>query len=348
MIEPKTTITAAEVKEFLSLKQGKEITLTAIRKEFNILPGSKSFDAVRNIMYQLTEQKEGVRLVRSLGKKDGQYKVIKQVNAVPVFSVERERRPCSDLIFPRDFNTMMEMCFRENIIIREGDLILISGVSNFGKTTLCMNFCGENIDTRPVLMGNEYTTIDEEPTPRFLNRLDSMNVNNGGWVDWIDVDGNDKFTLLPVRDDYAEHVVKNKINIIDWINIETGEHFLISSVLDRIKRNLGRGIGIIAIQKGEGAEAGRGGQFTKDFADLELLIDRFGESDVLLTIGKVKEYSHPVIGKTYAYSILNGVKIVNFREVKRCPHCKGLGWTKGEKCEFCFGHKFIDANDEYF
>ncbi len=345
MAEIKPIITTAEVKEFLKNIEGKEISLTALRNELGIKRDDKSFDTVRNILFQLSEQKEGTKLVRPSGKKDGVYKVIKQVSPVPVFSIERERRPVFDLIFPRDFNTMQEMSFSRDIIIREGDLILISGVSNFGKTTLCMNFCGENIDAHPVLMGNEYTTTEEEPTPRFLNRLDSMDVNKDGWIDWIDVDGNDKFTLLPVREDYAEHIVKNKINIIDWINIETGEHYMIGTVLYGIKRNSGRGISIIAIQKSEGADAGRGGQFTKDFADLELLIDRFGESDVLLTIGKVKEYSHHVVGKTYAYSILNGVKIVNFREVKRCHHCKGQGWTKGEKCDFCLGHKFIDVEE---
>ena len=340
-------ITTADIKEFLSKQQGKEITLASIRKELNILAGSKSFDAVRNIMFQLSEQKDGTKLVRPSGKRDGVYKVIKQVTPVPVFSVERERRPVVDLIFPRDFNTMAEMSFRENVIIREGDLILISGVSNYGKTTLCMNFCGENINSHPVLMGNEYTTVDEEPAPRFLNRLDTMNVNNGGWIDWIDVDGNDRFTLLPVRDDFAEHIVKNKINLVDWINIETGEHFLIGSVLSGMKRNVGRGVVIAVIQKAEGADAGRGGQFTKDFADLELLIDKFGESDVLLTIGKVKEYNKNVIGKTFAYSILNGVKIVNFREVRKCGKCHASGYIKGEKCDQCFGKKFIDAEEEF-
>jgi len=336
-------ITTAEIREFLSRIQGRNVSLADIRKEFQIASGTKSFDSVRNILFQLAEQK----VIRPIGKAQGLYKVVKQVSPVPVFSVERERRPVSNLIFPRDFNSGMEMLFRENIVVREGDLILISGVSNFGKTALCMNFCGENIDAHPVLMGNEYTTTDEEPTPRFLNRLDSMSVNNnGGWVDWVDVDGNDKFTLLPVWDDYAEHIVKNKINIIDWINMETGEHYLIGSVLSGLKRNVGRGNIIAAIQKSEGVNAGRGGQFTKDFADIELLIDRFGESEVLLTIGNVKEYTRSVIGKTYAYSILGGVKIVNFREVKRCPHCHGQGWLKGEKCSECFGNKYLDEEKD--
>ena len=327
-------ITTAEVKDFLSQRQGQEITLEKLRAEFGIEKHTKSFDLIRNIMFQLAEGK----IVRPLSR--GQYKIITQVGSVPVFSIDRERRPPFELIFPRNFDTMMEMDFSNDIVIREGDLILISGMSNFGKTTLCLNLCGENISKRPVLMGNEYTTFVENeyvPTPRFLNRLDAMD-----WVEWVDVDGNDKFTLLPVRDDYAEHIVKDRINIIDWVNIETGEHYMIGTILGDIKKQLGRGIAIVAIQKAEGTTAGRGGQFTKDFADLELLVDKFGNNDVLLTIGKVKEYTKSVIGKTYAYSIGKGVKILNFREVKKCPDCRGQGYKVGKPCEICNTLKFVD------
>jgi len=189
-------------------------------------------------------------------------------------------------------------------------------------------------------MGNEYTSwVDENfiPTPRFVNRLESMD-----WVNWVDEEGNDKITLLPVRSDYAEHIIPDRINIIDWINIDTGEHYMIGTVLENIKKELGRGIAIVAIQKNEGATAGRGGQFTKDFTDLELLVDKFGTNDVLMTIGKVKEYNQNIIGKHYAYSIHRGVKVVGFREVKFCPNCHGSGAKKGEECELCLGKKYID------
>ncbi len=327
-------ITTDEVKDFLSHLQGQEISIGELRRELNIMSGTKSFDIIRMIMWRLAEQK----LVRVLRR--GQYKIVTQVAPIPVFSIERERRPPFDLMFPRNSDTDMEMGFAEFVVLREGDLILISGMSNYGKTTLCLNICGENIDKRPVLMGNEYSTIVDGQytiTPRILNRLDAMD-----WVEWVDQDGKDKLTLLPVRDDYAEHIVKDKINIIDWINIDTGEHYMIGTILEGIKKQLGRGLAIIAIQKAEGAAAGRGGQFTKDFADLELLIDKFGDSDVLLTIGKTKEYTEHVIGKTYAYGISKGVKIINFREVEKCPDCKGQGYKLGKPCEKCLSRKFID------
>ncbi len=287
-----------KVREFISTRGGREIDVNFIRKELKIDPNSKAWDGIHTIIYRLVEEKR----LRPSGKRDGVYRVVVEVKPVKVFIPGRERRPPFDLVFPRDFETMQQMNFAEDIVIREGDLILISGMSNFGKTTLCLNFCGENIDKNPVLMGNEYTVFVEDkteknpilakekykPASRFLSRLDTMSNKNEGWIDWVDGDGNDKFTLLPVRDDYAEHIIKDRINIIDWINIETGEHYMIGTILEGIKKQLGRGIAIIAIQKAEGATAGRGGQFTKDFADLELLIDGFGHDDALLTIGKVK------------------------------------------------------------
>ncbi len=142
------------------------------------------------------------------------------------------------------------------------------------------------------------------------------------WVEWTDGEGYDKFTLWPVRADYAEHIVKDRINIIDWINIDTGEHYMIGPIMEGIKRELGKGVGIIAIQKGEGADSGRGGQFTKDFADVEILLDKLPESDdVLLTIGKGKESKRKVMGRTFAYMIEDGIKIINFREIYKCKAC---------------------------
>lgn len=278
--------------------------------------------------------------LKQLGR--GHYRRIKLVKPVKVFIPSRERKPPFELFFPIDSYTKMNFDFGDDIVIREGDLIAIGGVSNYGKTTIVLNFLAENIQYEPILMGNEYTTrigdTDEfEPTPRFLNRLDSMD-----WVEWTNGDGEDRFTLLPVREDYAQHIVKNKINIIDWINLDADKLYNISKVEEDIKAELGRGIGIVVLQKGDGASASRGGQFTKDFIDCELLIDKLTETESMITIGKVKEYTKPVIGRRFGFGIVQGVKIVNFREIVKCKTCWGKGWVKGEHCDTCFGSGYQD------
>lgn len=329
-------LTRHQIEEWLTLEET-EFYIDKFREKHQISPESSNLYVAFNRL--CTEKK-----LKALGR--GLYKKVKQVKPVRVFMQERERKQPFELSFPKDFDTGMEFSFAEDIIIREGDIVTIGGVSNFGKTCLALNFCGENIRYNPVLMGNEYTTrvgdTDEyEPTPRFLNRLDNME-----WVEWVNGTGADAFTLLPVREDYAEHIIKDKINIIDWINLDANQLYGISKVMDDIKAEVGRGIAIPVLQKSEGAPIARGGQFVKDFTDCELNIDKFTENESMLTIGKVKEYTRPVIGRKFAFGIKQGVKITNFREIVKCNICYGKGWKKSGNtsvpCDDCNRTGYVD------
>lgn len=334
----KPELTTQDVKDLLVGYRGQDITLDKIRSELHIERGDKAFDTVRNIVFQLAEQ----RVLRYMTR--GLYKVIMPVSPVSVYGSERERRPLADLVFPRAFDTGMEMDFAEHVNIRENDMITIGGQKSKGKTLLALNLCGENLDKNPVLMGNEYTIETEkgvEPSPRFLNRLDTMSE----WIQWTNGDGQDRFTLLPVSDDYAEHVIKDRFNIIDWINIDGGKLYDIGMILGGIKKATGRGNSAVMLQKSEGATNPRGGQFVRDFSDLEILLDNFGDNpdDALLTVKGAKETTGRVVGKRYAFHMGGyGTKILNFREVKQCSYCYGKGWVKGMPCEYCFKTGWLD------
>ena len=325
-------VTQRDVEEFLKPLQGREIDLKTIRSEMKIKPESKSWDGIRTILFRLTEE----RIVKPSGKRDGVYKVITQVRPVSVFG-SSNHDTIFDLRWPRDYETGMEFPFAEHIVVRPGDLMVVAGVSNYGKTAVVINFLAENVDYFPcVLMGNEFTTADKKPTPRLLSRLRAID-----WVEWT-VEGRDKFVLLPVWGDYEEHVQKGKVNLIDWINIETGEHYLIGPMLEKIKRNNGDGLSIAVIQKEETKELGRGAGFTRDFADVYLTIDSHGEFESRLTVGKVKECKRRVTGRSWAFRIDDGAKISNVREVKKCFTCNGKGYTRFGKCNQCQGVKYVD------
>ena len=328
--------------EYLKSAQGKIVYLKDIRLAFNIEPGSKDDS---NLRTQLSTTMVEHKIVSPSGRNDGAYKVIKPVYPVRVFLPGRERRPIFNLKFPQDRQKQNEIGIASHIVMREGDLITIGGVKSKSKTTLCLNFTAENIEVKPILMGNEYTVLTDgayQPAPRFLNRLDEMKE----WVNWIDDEGYDRFTLLPVRDDYAEHIIKDRINIIDWINLDASRLYDISRVLEDCKSAIGKGILIVAIQMGENAINPRGGQFVRDFSDVEILLGGFGNEDFLMTIKGVKETpkgKSSIIGKTYAYSVAaNGTQIWNFREVIRCSKCKGSGTIKGDECFICQGKRYIE------
>lgn len=334
-----------KLMEYLKTAEGRVVNLKDIRDFLRIENGSKEDT---NLRTQMSKNLVDRKIVSPIGKGAGSYKVIKQVKPVRVFVPGRERRPKYILKFPKDHERDVEIDFAGAIGLRGGDLITIGGVKSTGKTTLCLNFAAENIDSRPVLMGNEYTVmVDDgfEPAPRFLSRLDLMSE----WTNWVDDDGYDKFDLLPVREDYAENIKADRINIIDWINLAGDKNYDIGKVLEGIKANLGRGIAIISLQKGEGAVNPRGGQYVRDFSDVEILLDSFGNGgDILLTLKGVKEPNpKSIVGRTYAYSIFDeGTKIFNFREVVKCPDCYGKGWVKtgnsSKPCDTCYKVGFVN------
>ena len=139
------------LKDFLKDAQGRDVSLQYLRAELKIDPATPSWETLKVLMHNLVKEK----VVRPSGRNDGNYHVVRQVKPVRVFAQERERRPPFGLVFPTDFETGMPMEFAEDIVIREGDVVTIEGVSNYGKTTMALNFCGENIKYNPVLMGNE-------------------------------------------------------------------------------------------------------------------------------------------------------------------------------------------------
>ena len=344
MTEPKEAL-SVQIKKYLSTAEGKRVHLKDIMEHLRIQKGSPDAD---NLRVQMTTTLVKQKIVYPSGHNDGWYKVVKQVQPVKVFGVNRKSRPPFPLVFPHDYETGMEMGFAESLIIREGDLITIGGVKSKGKTHFCLNLAAENIDLYPVLMGNEYTVEIEgknETAPRFFDRM----VRMSEWVQWTNGDGNDKFELLPVKEDYHIHVVPGRFNIIDWIDIDGGAAYEIGPVLYNIKRNIGRGVGVAVVQKSELVGNPRGGQYVRDYSDLEILLDGFGSNpdDILLTIKgakEIKEGSRPVVGHTYAYTIwAGGTQVRDFREVKKCNRCFGSGKSKNDECDNCWGRGYQDV-----
>ena len=55
----------------------------------------------------------------------------------------------------------------------------------------------------------------------------------------------------------------------------------------------------------------------------------------------VKESNRRVTGRTFAYGISQGVKIINFREVIKCKDCFGKGWKMNKPCDTCHKSGYI-------
>jgi len=329
-----------KLRQYLANARGREVNLKDIRVYLQIEPGGNDDHNLRTQMATtLVEDKT----VKPSGRNDGVYKVLTPVKAVEWWKDGSNDEPLT-FKFPKSHIDDTAFGIEDLVEIFAGDLILISGQSNYGKTCLALNLLAENINlfsAGNTLMGSEYTAADGQITPKFKRRMQKMD-----WVEWVQ-DGRPLFQLLPVGGDYEDYVEKDQLNVIDWISLP-GDYYLIDRVTKQIKDRVGMGVVVAVLQKNAKAEYGEGGERTIRYADIELKIDRFNETESILTIGKVKApKKRGLLGKKWAFGIEDyGANFVEIREVIKCPKCYDRGVTGNgdnrKRCPSCRGFKYIN------
>jgi len=327
-------LTQDQVWKWIELEND-DFRIEDFRRKHNIAPDSSNFSVA---IHRFEKERKIKRVSR------GCYRKVKTIEPVKWWDVE-DKQPL-DFCWPVSYIDGSTFGLEDLIEMYEADMILISGVSNFGKTSLTLNILAENLalfKKMPVLMGSEYTAADGKITPKFKKRLDQMAIIRNDAEYWVNGDGS-KFKLLPVGADYEDYVEADTSNYIDWISLP-GEYYLIDTVMKSIKDRVGNGIGVIVLQKNKASEHGEGGERTARYADVEIKIDPYGEES-MLTIGKVKSPKARVSGRSWAFKIQNyGANLAKIREVVRCYKCWGKGWVQGQKCEVCNGLKYIDKGE---
>ncbi len=263
-------------------------------------------------------------LLRRRGKK---FKALDKSTVKKMNPLTEARDNKIELKFPTRFG------FNETININEGDVIVIAGESNQGKSTLAMNILADNMDSLPVFF------ISTEMTPsKFAKRLATMT-----WVNPVREDDTPKFEYgFTDATNYEEIIEPDKINIIDWVGLRDN-YYQIENIIQDMKAYLNKGIAVLVLQKKEGQDAPVGGEFAYRRADVCFTI-----SKGLLKVLKVKDWNPPNPNyKTFAFKITdNECHFDNVHEVIKCEACKGYGKNFGKQCDKCQGTGWVDL-DEY-
>lgn len=217
--------------------------------------------------------------------------------------------------------------FDGDIEVYPKDIIVVSGVSNTGKSGFAINTVIENMDNYHVrLMGNE---LDAR---KFAHRMRYFD-----WVPLVNDNGQPKFEAIRRYENHQDIILPDALNIIDWLNL--GDNFWqVGKIIEGIQSKLTTGVCVIVLQKSEGKALGRGGDFSRDLASVYFAIDKD-----LLTVVKAKSYKRKnPNGKQYHFSLdCGGSSFNDIYEVKLCRHCGGkkVKYVKGgaEDCDGCQG-----------
>ena len=233
-----------------------------------------------------------------------------------------------EIKWPRGINDDTSFGFEESIKIYPGDLVVVAGEGNRGKTTFALNMLIENMDNYPcTYYSSEFNEI------KFRDRIERFN--------WVDVmkNGLPKFEVLP-RQQYYEDLIskrRNNINIIDWIRMDE-DPWKIRALLDRITQPLDQGICVVIQQKRTYKNVGEGGEGSVDLASVYLIM-----TNQRLKVEKVKVPNlYDPNYKNFGFELVSGTKFFNIREVKKCEKCNGNGSWKGTVCEECDGQGWIN------
>ncbi len=325
------TLTREQICQWL-LSEEDEFYIDKFRAKHQINPDSST-------LYVTFGRLCDERKLKKLGR--GLYRQVKFIK--PIDWRDTDEEAYFDLAYPYGHEDNSSFGFEDLINLSAGDLIVVSGVSNTGKSTFVLNILGENVARHKcILMGNEYATLGGKPSPKFKRRMMKMS-----WVNWND--GSSPFVLLPIREHFEDYIEPGAINIMDWINL-TDQFYKIGQIFEDIKVGVGDGIAVAVLQKEEQAELARGKGFTRDLADVYFTIDPFGDWESRLTVGKVKDPKKRVTGRSWAFKIVDGgANLHDIREVVRCNVCYGKKWKRSGNtsipCDACDRKGFINKGD---
>ena len=312
------------VDKWLLLHQGEKFDLDTICRQLEIKGGENRHHVVKKLSYEISKGK----LEKSVNVRPPIYNYINRTY-VTIDWVNTKEGGIVALQWPKGGDGS-KFGFDGHAVVSAGDLIVLAGNSNSGKTALCLNLLWENMDKFPcILMGNEYTDR------KFRRRVERMD-----WKNPLRGDGTPKFELIERYEGWKDIIQPNSINIIDWINL-SDNFWQIGHILEGIRAKLQDGIAVIVLQKSKGKDLGLGGEWGKHLTSLYLVMD-YGR----IYVEKCKEwYEHDPNGETYGFEIVGeGTRFQRIRLVEKCRACGGRGERFGSgKCNRCYGKGIIDV-----
>lgn len=163
----------------------------------------------------------------------------------------------------QDFPITWPLGVHSLCMIYPGNIIVVAGSKSAGKTAFLLNTVQLNQQQHEVVYLNS-----EMGDTEFRKRLELFEGTK--LTDW-------KFKAYHRMGNFEDLVTgEKKIFIIDFLEV-TADFWKVAQYIQGIHRKLKEGIAIIALQKSDAKEAGRGGDFSKEKSRLYMALDYLPE-----------------------------------------------------------------------
>lgn len=198
-------------------------------------------------------------------------------------------------VTPNNLDIKLPFKIEDYVKLYPSNVVVVAGAANAGKTAFMLNVIKMNLKN----YANRIRYFCSEGGAEELrSRLDLFPMSERDL---------DKFEAIKKTANFADAIVPDWINIIDFLEMTT-DLWVVNDYLTAIQNKLTTGIGIVAIQKKDGARLGRGAEFGLEKPKLYVTID----SGVLKII-KAKDWRDKKInpnGMTAKFKLVNGCKFI--------------------------------------
>lgn len=233
----------------------------------------------RVILHRLS--KRGI--IEKHGQKDGVYRRI-DTEVEPLDWMNADTTPLP-LQFPFGIERLVNLY--------PGNIAVIAGAPNAGKTAFILNFIRMNQDNHEI-----HLFTSEGGKEELRMRLSKFDCPLSSW----------KFSAWDRSGDFADVIKPDAINIIDYLELHD-DFFKVGGMLKAISDKLKTGFALIALQKNTGRDEGLGGARSLEKPRLYLAMDA-GR----LKIVKAKSWTDGGLnpnGQSIKWKLAGGCKFVN-------------------------------------
>ena len=203
-----------------------------------------------------------------------------------------------------DFPLALPLGVSDYCKIYPGNIVIVAGSKSAGKTAFLLNTVKENMHRHEVIYFNS-----EMGNSEFRKRLELFDAPLSDW----------RFKAYHRSSGFADLITpERKIFIVDFLEITT-DFWKVAQYIQEIHKKLKEGICIIALQKSDGKDNGRGGDFSKEKARLYLALDYLSDkkvNQVKIVDAKAWRTSVNPRGMIRDYKLVNGSIFVPTSEWK--------------------------------